>query len=148
MSILGGRSGFSYLSSCHLLSLPISQRLHGFNSLEKRTIQYIFELLSIEAPDFNLYSIEGIIFMLGITHFPLVYLLSVTIFRKIPRELQDAAKVGGASNSTIFRKIVFPMALPGIAGGGLLAFLSNLDNFGIPAFWDTCQYTSIKHLYL
>ena len=56
------------------------------------------------------------------------------IFRKIPRELQDAAKVGGASNGTIFRKIVFPMALPGIAGGGLLAFLSNLDNFGIPAF--------------
>ena len=97
-------------------------------------IQYIFELLSIKAPELNLYSIEGIIFMLGITHFPLVYMLSVSIFRKIPRELQDAAKVGGASNSTILRKIVIPMALPGIAGGGLLAFLSNLDNFGIPAF--------------
>ncbi|WP_428912371.1 ABC transporter permease [Niallia sp. Krafla_26] len=97
-------------------------------------IQAIFELLSIEAPNLNLYSMEGIIFMLGITHFPLVYLFSVAIFRKIPRELQDAAKVGGASNGTIFRKIVLPMALPGIAGGGLLAFLSSLDNFGIPAF--------------
>ena len=97
-------------------------------------IQYVFERLSIEAPDNNLYSIEGIIFMLGISHFPLVYLLSVTIFRKIPSELQDAAKIGGATNGTIFRKIILPMSLPGIAGGGLLAFLSNLDNFGIPAF--------------
>ncbi len=97
-------------------------------------IQAVFELLSIEAPKLNLYSMEGIIFMLGITHFPLVYLLSVSIFRKIPRELQEAGKVGGASNKTIFRKIIFPMALPGIAGGGLLAFLSSLDNFGIPAF--------------
>jgi iron(III) transport system permease protein len=97
-------------------------------------IQYVFELLSIDAPVFNLYSIAGIIFMLGFSHYPLVYLLSVHIFRKIPRELQDAAKVSGASNRTIFRKIILPMALPGIAGGGLLAFLSNLDNFGIPAF--------------
>ena len=87
--------------------------------------------------------------MLGLTNFPLVYLLSVNIFRKIPRELQNAAKVGGASNGTIFRKILVPMALPGIAGGGLLAFLSNLDNFGIPAFLrHPCQYTSIKYLYL
>ena len=34
MSILGGKSGSGYLSSCHLLSLLILQRWHGFNSLE------------------------------------------------------------------------------------------------------------------
>ena len=32
---------------------------------ENGPIQYIFELLSLDAPVFNLYSIEGIIFMLG-----------------------------------------------------------------------------------
>lgn len=97
-------------------------------------VHYLLDRFSLEAPFLNLYSIEGIIFVLGLSNFPLVYLLSVNVFRKIPRELLDAAKVGGASNGTIFLKILVPMALPGIAGGGLLAFLSNLDNFGIPAF--------------
>ncbi|MDQ0219201.1 iron ABC transporter permease [Peribacillus cavernae] len=91
-----------------------------------------FPLGSISAP--NLYSIQGIIFVLGISHYPLVYLFTVDVFRKIPRDLEQAANVSGASKRTVFLKIIFPMTLPGIAGGGLLAFLSNLDNFGIPAF--------------
>ncbi|MFC0273980.1 ABC transporter permease [Metabacillus herbersteinensis] len=94
----------------------------------------ISALLSLEESVFNLYSIEGIIFILGLSHYPLVYLLSLEVFRRIPRELKHAAGVAGASNWTITNKVVLPMALPGIAGGGLLAFLSNLDNFGIPAF--------------
>lgn len=97
-------------------------------------IQFLFDQFSLEKEVFNLYSMEGIIFVLGISTYPLVYLLSVNVFQKIPMELQDAAKIGGASKGVIFRKIVLPMALPGIASGGLLAFLSNLDNFGIPAF--------------
>ena len=45
-------------------------------------IQAIFDLFSFEAPNLNLYSMEGIIFMLGISHFPLVYLLSVSYLSK------------------------------------------------------------------
>lgn len=97
-------------------------------------IQFVLHQFSIDKKVFNLYSMEGIILCLGISTYPLVYLLSVNVFRKIPMELQDAAKINGASKWVIFRKIVLPIALPGIAGGGLLAFLSNLDNFGIPAF--------------
>lgn len=82
----------------------------------------------------NLYSMGGIIFLLGLSHYPLVYLFTVDVFRKIPRELEEAAKTAGAGRKHILLKIVLPLALPGIAGGGLLAFLTNLDNFGIPAF--------------
>ncbi|WP_312097589.1 iron ABC transporter permease [Niallia sp.] len=82
----------------------------------------------------NLYSMGGIIFVLGLSHYPLVYLMSVEVFRRIPRELKDAASTSGASRGVVFRKVIFPMALPGIASGGILAFLSNIDNFGIPAF--------------
>lgn len=82
----------------------------------------------------NLYSMGGIIFILGISHYPLVYLFTVNVFRKIPRELEEAARTSGATRGTIFRKVIFPLALPGIASGGLLAFLTNLDNFGVPAF--------------
>lgn len=82
----------------------------------------------------NLYSMGGIIFILGLSHYPLVYLFTVDVFRKIPRELVEAAKTSGATKGQVLRRIVLPMALPGIASGGLLAFLTNLDNFGIPAF--------------
>jgi iron(III) transport system permease protein len=82
----------------------------------------------------NLYSLSGIILVMGISHYPLVYLLTIGVLRKIPRELEMAAKVSGGSKFTSFRKITMPLALPGIASGGLLAFLASLDNFGIPAF--------------
>jgi len=82
----------------------------------------------------NLYSMGGIIFVLGLSHYPLVYLMSVEVFRRIPRELKYAASTSGASGRVVFRKVILPMALPGIASGGILAFLSNIDNFGIPAF--------------
>ncbi|UOQ84693.1 ABC transporter permease [Gracilibacillus salinarum] len=82
----------------------------------------------------DLYSLAGIIFVLGFSHYPLVYLLTVSVFRKIPRELELASRASGAKRSTTFRKVNMPLALPGIVSGGFLAFLANLDNFGIPAF--------------
>ncbi|RKD76438.1 iron(III) transport system permease protein [Sinobaca qinghaiensis] len=82
----------------------------------------------------NLYSMGGIIFVLSISHFPLVYLLTVSVLRRIPRELEAAARVSGAGKWQTFRTVYWPLALPGLAGGGLLAFLASLDNFGIPAF--------------
>lgn len=82
----------------------------------------------------NLYSLTGIILVMGISHYPLVYLLTGSVLRKIPRELEMAAKVSGGSKFISIRKITIPLALPGIASGGLLAFLASLDNFGIPAF--------------
>ncbi|MFD2705889.1 ABC transporter permease [Salibacterium lacus] len=86
----------------------------------------------LEAPD--LYTLPGMMFMLGLSNYPLVYLFTVAVLRKIPQELLSAARASGSGRGAVFRKITLPLALPGIAGGGLLAFLANLDNFGIPAF--------------
>ncbi|WP_051302039.1 ABC transporter permease [Salibacterium aidingense] len=86
------------------------------------------------AATLDLYTLPGMIFMLGLSHYPLVYLFTVAVLRKIPQELLWAARASGAGSMTVFRKLTLPLALPGIAGGGLLAFLANLDNFGIPAF--------------
>jgi iron(III) transport system permease protein len=95
------------------------------------------QLLRIVSPDFrpwSMYSYGGIIFVMGIHHFPLVYLLTVEVLRKIPRDLELAARACGAGRLAAFFQVTFPLALPGIGGGALLAFLAGLDNFGIPAF--------------
>jgi iron(III) transport system permease protein len=82
----------------------------------------------------NLYSLGGIAFVLGITHFPIVYLLTVTVMQRIPREIEQAARASGAGRWTTMRRVTIVSALPGIAGGALLSFLTALDNFGVPAF--------------
>ncbi|WP_100405810.1 ABC transporter permease [Bacillus solitudinis] len=82
----------------------------------------------------NLYSHTGMILVLGISHYPLVFLLTMSVLRRIPRELEWAVRSSGGNGWTTFWKVTFPLALPGISSGGLLAFLANLDNFGIPAF--------------
>ncbi|RNF39896.1 ABC transporter permease [Planococcus salinus] len=96
----------------------------------------------------NLYSIGGILLLLGLSHYPLVYLFTVNVFRKIPRDLEEAAATSGLSKKQALRKVVLPLALPGIASGGLIAFLSNLDNFGIPAFLGTPANIRVLSTYI
>ncbi|WKA59383.1 iron ABC transporter permease [Planococcus shenhongbingii] len=101
---------------------------------------------NLEVP--NLYSIGGIILLLGLSHYPLVYLFTVNVFRKIPRDLEEAAATSGLSKKQTLQKVVLPLALPGIASGGLIAFLSNLDNFGIPAFLGTPSNIRVLSTYI
>lgn len=101
---------------------------------------WLASLLQWIHPDlapWSMYSLGGIIFVMAIHHFPLVYMFTLDVLRKIPRDLEWAARAGGASRFEVFRKITLPLALPGLTAGGLLVFLASLDNFGIPAFLGT-----------
>ncbi|WHH58758.1 iron ABC transporter permease [Petroclostridium sp. X23] len=95
------------------------------------------KLLAVFSGDlkpWNIYSYGGMILIMGISHYPLVYMLTVSVFRKISRDMELAARMSGVNRVQAFYHITLPLALPGIASGGLLAFLASLDNFGIPAF--------------
>jgi len=95
---------------------------------------HLLSLLPGSVEPLNMYSLQGIIMVMGFSHYPLVYLLTVGVLRKIPRDLEYAARVSGSSKWQSFQKITLPLAFPGIASGGFLAFIASLDNFGIPAF--------------
>ncbi|UUX33379.1 ABC transporter permease [Fundicoccus culcitae] len=127
----------------YVLSLAWVQ-FFGFNG----TLQRFFELFMDHVPSWNLYSMSGIIAVMGISTFPLVYLFTINTFRQIPREDEFAARISGASTWQTFRKITVPMALPGIVGGMFIAFLSSLDNFGIPAFLGTPANISVLTTYI
>ncbi|MCL1632009.1 iron ABC transporter permease [Sporolactobacillus sp. CPB3-1] len=106
-------------------------------------------LLSIQGHPWNLYSYTGMIFILGLTHYPLVYLFTVNVLRQIPREMEQACRASGGSKVTTFFRVTLPMALPGIVSGTFLAFLASLDNFGIPAFLGIPAHISVlsTHIY-
>ncbi len=56
---------------------------------------------------------------------PLAVFVLVAFFNEIPEELRKAAKVDGASNFQIFRKIFLPLTVPGIFTCGILVFISS-----------------------
>ncbi len=54
---------------------------------------------------------------------PIVIWICTDQFRSIPRELDEAAMLEGASQWRIFRSICLPLAMPGVAVSSILAFI-------------------------
>ena len=54
--------------------------------------------------------------------------------RSFDRSVEEAARDLGATPWATFRKITLPSIMPGVLGGGLLAFTLSLDNFVITFF--------------
>ncbi|MDQ0656325.1 iron ABC transporter permease [Paenibacillus sp. W2I17] len=100
-------------------------------------LAHLLQWIHPDLAPWSMYSMGGIVFVMGIHHFPLVYMFTLDVLRKIPRDLEWAARAGGASRIEVFRRFTLPLALPGLTAGGLLVFLASLDNFGIPAFLGT-----------
>jgi len=56
----------------------------------------------------------------------------VGFMRTIPKELEEAAFVDGATRTYTFFRIVYPIAKPGLATIGILAFLNHWNDFLVP----------------
>jgi multiple sugar transport system permease protein len=60
---------------------------------------------------------------------PLTIYVLASFFREIPRDLSDAALVDGATHFQAFRKVVMPLAAPGLVTAGLLSFIWAWNEF-------------------
>ena len=80
-----------------------------------------------------LYSKWGIVLVMGIEHSTLVFLAVRAGLRHLPRDLVEAARLGGAHPLRVTRSVIVPLALPAILAGAALAFVTSIGNFGIPA---------------
>jgi ABC-type glycerol-3-phosphate transport system permease component len=60
---------------------------------------------------------------------PLTIWLLVGYFRQLPRELEEAALVDGASRMRTLVEIVIPLAAPGLATTAILTFLYSWNEF-------------------
>jgi multiple sugar transport system permease protein len=54
---------------------------------------------------------------------PLTIWLLVAFFRELPVDLEDAAKVDGATTIQAFRKVIVPLAAPGVFTTAILTFI-------------------------
>jgi multiple sugar transport system permease protein len=60
---------------------------------------------------------------------PLSIWLLVTFFRKIPFDLEEAAKIDGATPMQTYFKVILPLAMPGIFTTSILVFIAAWNEF-------------------
>ncbi|MBA2666434.1 MAG: iron ABC transporter permease [Trueperaceae bacterium] len=90
-------------------------------------------LFGVTGVPWSIYGAGGIIFVLGITKYPFVFITVAGALQRMDASLEEAARTTGAGTGRIMRDITLPLVRPAILGGALLAFVSSIDNFGIPA---------------
>jgi multiple sugar transport system permease protein len=96
----------------------------------------IFPVISIVTPLFDLWRLIGlydtwlglIIPYLSLT-LPLSIWTMSAFFREIPWEMEQAAQVDGATNWQAFRKVIVPLAAPGVFTTAILAFFIAWNDF-------------------
>jgi multiple sugar transport system permease protein len=95
-----------------------------------------FPQIAIAAPLFKLWSDIGLFnTWLGLIipyltfALPLSVYILVSFFKEIPKDLEEAALVDGATHFQAFRKVVVPLAAPGLATAGILTFIGAWNEF-------------------
>jgi multiple sugar transport system permease protein len=78
----------------------------------------------------NLINTQGALILPYITlGMPLALWIMMSYFSQLPVELDYAAMIDGARRLQILRKIIFPLALPGIIATSLLVFIHSFNEF-------------------
>jgi multiple sugar transport system permease protein len=95
-----------------------------------------FPAIAIAAPifqlwrDWGLYDTRiGLILPYLAFALPLAIYILTSFFKEIPKELEEAALVDGATYFQAFRKVVVPLAAPGMATAAILVFIGAWNEF-------------------
>ena len=94
-------------------------------------------LLGLEGAPFNIFSMGGVIFVIGVHVFAFTYFLTYTALQSVDASLEESAQVLGAGRWTVIRRINLPLVAPAITGGALLGAVDSLALFGPQAILGT-----------
>jgi raffinose/stachyose/melibiose transport system permease protein len=65
---------------------------------------------------------------------PTTIIILVPFLRAIPKELEEAAAIDGASRLGFFFRMVIPLSIPGVVTVGILAFIASWNSYMLPLF--------------
>jgi multiple sugar transport system permease protein len=86
-------------------------------------------------------------FALVLTHvtinLPMTIWLMSASFREIPHELAEAALVDGCEPFDTFRRVMLPLAVPGLIAAGILAFVFSWNEFPIALSLTSRETTTV-----
>jgi iron(III) transport system permease protein len=76
--------------------------------------------------------LNGVIFVQAVHYFPFILINLSAALRNIDRAMEEAAQNLGSSGFRLFRRIVFPLAMPGYLAGASLVFVKVFDDLATP----------------
>jgi putative spermidine/putrescine transport system permease protein len=86
----------------------------------------------VESPVKLLFNFAGL--LIGLTHIflPFMVLVLIGAIQNIPRDVEDAARVLGASWGSAFLRVTLPLSAPGILSGSILVFVLTISALVTP----------------
>lgn len=85
----------------------------------------------------NVYSIPGMVLVEGLLWVPLVFLLCGATFKRQNADLEEAARMSGASVFDTVRRVSLPLAKPALIGLSIFIFIRNIEAFDVPVLLGT-----------
>lgn len=76
--------------------------------------------------------LNGVILVQSIHYFPFILINLSASLRNIDRAMEESAQNLGSSGFRLFRRIVFPLAMPGYLAGASLVFVKVFDDLATP----------------
>ncbi len=82
---------------------------------------------------FNIYSIPGIWFVLGVYYAPYTYMFLAPALRRMDPALEEASAIAGAGTWQTLRRVTFPLIIHPLLSAAILVFVITLGLFAVPA---------------
>jgi multiple sugar transport system permease protein len=79
----------------------------------------------------------GLILIYALMNLPIVLLLMKSFFDDVPKDVDEAAMIDGATRWQVFWKVVLPMVKGGVAASAVLCFIFSWTEFLLSLFLTT-----------
>ncbi|HXH36572.1 MAG TPA: iron ABC transporter permease [Plantibacter sp.] len=88
-------------------------------------------------PLWSVYGGDGVVFLLTVHSYPIALLIVTAAIKRIPADLEQAARISGASAVRALGTVTLPLVRPALISAFTLIAVSNLADFGIPSIIGT-----------
>jgi iron(III) transport system permease protein len=82
---------------------------------------------------FNVYTLLGMIWVDGIQHAPIAFLMMSAAFKSMDPSLEEAALMSGASTLQVMHRVTLKLVFPALAAAFLILFVRSIESFENPA---------------
>lgn len=135
------KEAFRYLYLAPLLIPPYISTKCWIHILGKNAWlnRFLVSFFSLSSPIFSVYSMWGGIWILGLSYFPFVTLLTTSGLSSIDKQMEEAASLTHGQLG-VLRRITIPLIIPYIFAGIIFVFIFSFINFGVPALLEIHTY--------
>ncbi|WP_343712540.1 iron ABC transporter permease [Inquilinus sp.] len=126
--------GLAYLTNIVSLGMPFILYILAWMFLLGRAgpLNDLYRGLGGDGVLFAVNSMAGMVLVETFSWLPLVFLLLSATFRAANGEMEEAARMSGATMLDVIRRVSLPMARPAIVATALFVFVCSLEAFDVP----------------